>query len=99
MWRHHHTLALPSRYEDLPLAQAEAMWLGRPAVVTAVADCPVLVRDSVDGFVASAAAVQPYSEAMERLWEQRSQLPGMGRSAAERVRALLPADPVAEASE
>ena len=99
VWRDHHVLVMPSRYEGLPLALAEAMWLGRPAVVTDVADSGVLVRDGVDGFVASAPTVAHVGEALERLWQHRHQLRELGASAAARVRHFFPEDPVAAASE
>lgn len=99
VWQEHHALVLTSRYEGLPLALAEAMWLGRPAVVTNVADSGVLVRDGRDGFVASAATVAHVSEALERLWHNRTRLKDLGESAAARVRAFFPADPIATASE
>ncbi|WP_152669558.1 glycosyltransferase family 4 protein [Synechococcus sp. GFB01] len=99
VWQSNHALVITSRYEGLPLALAEAMWLGRPAVVTDVADCALLIRDGVDGFVAEAPTVMHVSQALERLWNQRQHLEVMGRCAAQRVRTFLPADPVKAASE
>lgn len=99
VWGSAHVLVMASRYEGLPLALAEAMTLGRPAVFTDIADCAILLRDKIDGFVASFPSVIAYSEAMERLWANRSQLPQMGANAAQRVREFLPQDPVRSASE
>lgn len=99
VWSKNHVLVMPSRYEGLPLALSEAMWLGRPAVVTAVADCSILVRDNIDGFVSNSCTVDDYSEAMERLWLNRNDLEFMGVSAAARVREYFPLDPVSAASD
>ena len=99
VWGNTHVLVMASRYEGLPLALAEAMSLGRPAVVTDVADCAILLRDGTDGFVAASPTVSAYAEAMERLWESRSELPQMGANAAQRARDFLPQDPVRTAAE
>ena len=99
VWGNAHVLLMASRYEGLPLALAEAMSLGRPAVVTDVADCAILLRDGIDGFVATSPKVSAYAEAMERLWESRSELPQMGANAAQRARDFLPQDPVRSAAE
>lgn len=99
LWAHKHILVLASRYEGLPLALAEAMTLGRPAVVTDVADCAILLRDGTDGFVAASPSVSAYREAMERMWERRSELPQLGVNAAQRARDFLPEDPVRSAAE
>jgi glycosyltransferase involved in cell wall biosynthesis len=99
VWSKAHVLVLASRYEGLPLALSEAMTLGRPAVVTDVADCAILLRDGLDGFVASSPSVAAYADAMERLWQNRSKLPQMGANAAQRAQDFLPQDPVRSAAE
>ena len=99
VWGNSHVLLMASRYEGLPLALAEAMSLGRPAVVTDVADCAILLRDGIDGFVAESPSVSAYAETMERLWQRRSELPQMGANAAQRVREFLPQDPVRTAAQ
>jgi len=99
VWSKAHVLVLASRYEGLPLALSEAMTLGRPAVVTDVADCAILLRDGLDGFVASSPTVSAYADAMERLWQNRSTLPQMGANAAQRAQDFLPQDPVRSAAE
>jgi glycosyltransferase involved in cell wall biosynthesis len=99
VWGNAHVLVMASRYEGLPLALAEAMSLGRPAVVTDVADCAILLRDRTDGFVAPSPTVSAYAQAMECLWEHRAELPQMGASAAQRARDFLPQDPVRSAAD
>ena len=98
-WSNAHVLVMASRSEGLPLALEGAMSLGRPAIVTDVADCAVILRDGNDGFVASSPTVSTYSHAMERLWYNRSNLKRKGDSAAQRASDFLPRDPVRSASE
>jgi glycosyltransferase involved in cell wall biosynthesis len=73
VWGNAHVLVMASRLEGLPLALAEALTLGSPAVVTDVADCAILLRDGVDRFVAAASTVSAYAKSMKRLWERRSE--------------------------
>ena len=98
-WTYAHLLIMASRYEGLPLALVEAMSLGRPAVVTDVADCALLLRDGIDGFVAAYPSVIAFSEAMERMWKRRRELHQMGLNAAQRVRDFLPHNPIQAASD
>jgi glycosyltransferase involved in cell wall biosynthesis len=93
IWREHHALVLPSRYEGLPLAIVEAMHCGRPCIVTDVAGNTELVEDNVSGFVAAAATADLLDEALERAWSRKGDWPEMGRRAAAEVRRLVPADP------
>ena len=99
VWDTHHALLLPSRYEGLPLVLVEAMMCGRPAIVTDVAGNAEVVEDGVTGFIAEAATVKHFAQAMERAWTARNQWSEMGRLAAERIRDLVPADPAAVFSE
>ncbi len=98
VWGKAHVLVMASRLEGLPLALAEVMTLGSPAVVTDVADCAILLRDGIDRFVAAFSTVSGYAKSMERLWERRSELPQMGASAAQRARDFLPHDPIRTAA-
>jgi hypothetical protein len=98
VWGNAHVLVMASRLEGLPLALAEALTLGSPAVVTDVADCAILLRDGVDRFVAAASTVSAYAKSMERLWERRSELPQTGASPAQRARDFLPHDPIRTAA-
>jgi glycosyltransferase involved in cell wall biosynthesis len=93
VWRDHHALLLPSRYEGLPLAVVEAMLLGRPVVVTAVAGNPEVVRDGETGFLAASPTARHVDEAMQRAWDGRTRLRDMGVEAARWIRTLIPPDP------
>ena len=79
IWKENHILVLPSRYEGLPLVLVEAMWCGRPAVVTDVGGNAELCRDRQTGFVAQSATLASVAEAMERAWEARSDLEADGQ--------------------
>jgi glycosyltransferase involved in cell wall biosynthesis len=96
VWRDHHLLVMPSRQEGLPLALIEAMSCGRPAVVTDVGGNAELCVDGETGFVASAAAMGPFGDALERAWAHREEWPAMGQAAHLRVRQIVPADPVGD---
>jgi glycosyltransferase involved in cell wall biosynthesis len=93
LWRTHHALLLPSRYEGMPLAIVEAMLCGRPCIVTDVAGHKELVRDGVNGFLAKAPTVELLDEAMNRAWEARHRLKEMGDVAAADVRKWVSKDP------
>src|SRR5208337_4125733 len=87
-------LVLPSRYEGLPLALVEAMWCGRPAVVTEVGGNAELCVDDETGFVAPAATVSSFTDTLQRAWERRKEWPGLGQAARARVENQIPKDPV-----
>jgi glycosyltransferase involved in cell wall biosynthesis len=94
IWASNHVLALPSRYEGLPLVMVEAMLCGRPVVATNVAGHPEVIEDGVVGFLAEAPTVASVAKALERLWERRSEVEQMGKTAAARIRQLVPPDPI-----
>ena len=94
IWEENHILALPSRYEGLPLALVEAMWCGRPAVVTDVAGNAELCLDGQTGFVAQSATPASFANAMERAWQSRGNWKQMGHVAHGRVKSLIPTDPI-----
>lgn len=96
VWSKHHALVLASRYEGMPLALVEAMLCGRACIVTDVAGHAELVRDGVNGFLATAPSVVCLDEAMSRAWENRGRLEEMGRAAAKDVRLWVSADPVGD---
>lgn len=95
VWASHHALILPSRYEGLPLVIVEAMLCGRTCIVTDVAGNTELIDDNVTGFVAKAPTPELLDEALERAWQQRESWYEMGKAAAEKVRQVIPPDPIA----
>jgi glycosyltransferase involved in cell wall biosynthesis len=96
IWTQNHLLVLPSRSEGLPLALVEAMWCGRPAIVTDIAGNGELSIDRETGFVAPAPTVGMLAQAMEAAWEARKEWHRMGRAARSRVEQIIPKDPVAD---
>ncbi|MBD1845980.1 glycosyltransferase family 4 protein [Cyanobacteria bacterium FACHB-63] len=95
IWQTHHGLILPSRYEGLPLVVVEAMLCGRTCIVTDVAGNTELVDDNVNGFVAKAPTPEFLDDALERAWQQRDSWYEMGKAAAQKVRKIIPPDPIA----
>jgi glycosyltransferase involved in cell wall biosynthesis len=94
IWEQNHLLVLPSRYEGLPLALVEAMWCGRPAVVTDVAGNAELCVDDETGFVAPAATLSSVTHTLQRAWDRRKEWLRMGQTARARVENQIPKDPV-----
>lgn len=94
VWAENHLLVLPSRFEGLPLTLVEAMWCGRPAVVTDVGGNAELCADGETGFVASAPTVLSFADALQRGWDRRREWSRIGLAARSRVESLVPADPV-----
>ena len=95
VWSLHHALVLPSRFEGLPLAVVEAMLCGRPCIATDVAGVGEVMRDGVNGFLASAPTVRLLDDALERAWARRQELQAIGQIAAVDIRQLVPRDPIA----
>ncbi len=95
IWREHHALILPSRAEGLPLALTEAMWCGRPAIVTDAGGNAEPLEEGRTGFIADAPNVRSLAAAMERAWTARASWRTMGEAAAVSIRRQAPADPVA----
>jgi glycosyltransferase involved in cell wall biosynthesis len=93
IWSQNHALVMPSRIEGLPLAVIEAMLCERPVVATDVAASEV-VEDGVSGFLADAPTVRGMGDALERFWANRERAKEIGARAAERIRSLVPPDPV-----
>jgi glycosyltransferase involved in cell wall biosynthesis len=94
IWAANHVLAMPSRYEGLPLAVVEAMLCGRVVLATNVAGHAEVMKDNVTGFLAEAPTVSSVAGALERLWVNRARLEEMGAAGAKRIRELVPPNPV-----
>lgn len=100
LWREHHALVLPSRFEGNALAMIEAMLCGRMPIVTDVGRVAELVDDGRSGFVAAAATVRLIDDALERAWQRRHEWQAMGALAAADIRhrhSLQPSEDFAEA--
>lgn len=94
IWEQNHMLVLPSRYEGLPLALVEAMWCGRPALVTDVGGNAELCIEGETGFVASSATLSSFSKALERAWQARTNWRQLGEAARFRAENQIPKDPI-----
>jgi len=94
IWRQHHALVLPSRYEGLPIVLVDAMLCGRPCIVTDVGGNAEIIEDNITGFVARAPTPECLDEAMERAWQRRNEWAAMGRLAREHVKKYVSRDPV-----
>jgi len=86
IWRRHHALLLPSRYEGMPMVTPEAMACGRVPIVTRCGRNPELVADGGTGFLVEAPTERLLDRALERAWRRRRAWKQMGRRAARRVR-------------
>jgi glycosyltransferase involved in cell wall biosynthesis len=94
IWQQNHLLVLPSRCEGLPLVLVEAMWSGRPSVVTDIGGNAELCVDNETGFVAAAPEVIFVADALQRAWDRRQDWRRMGQAARARVENLVPRDPI-----
>ena len=95
IWKMHHALVLPSRTEGLPLALIEAMMCGRFGIVTNEGGSSEVVEDGRTGFIANAAKVDEFDNAMERAWAVREAWESIGKAAGMAVRSIVPPNPVA----
>jgi len=96
VWRDHHALVLPSRFEGLPLSVVEAMLCGRPCIVTDVGGSAELIEDAVHGFIAAAPDRRALDDAMELAWAARETWRLMGKQAYDHVRRFIGPDPAAD---
>ncbi|BBO30408.1 glycosyltransferase family 4 protein [Lacipirellula parvula] len=99
IWRDHHALVLPSRFEGNALAMIEAMLCGRMPIVTDVGRVSQLVDDGECGFVAPAATFELIDDALERAWQRRHEWQSLGARAATTIRqrhSLQPSEDFAE---
>jgi glycosyltransferase involved in cell wall biosynthesis len=95
IWSRNHALVLPSRYEGLPLALVEAMLCHRTAIVTDVGGNSEAIQDQETGFIAKAPSLDLMDDAIEEAWQRRTEWETMGKRAGQRIRELVPRDPIA----
>lgn len=86
---------LPSDYEGMPNALAEAMCLGLPCISTAVSGATDLIQSGENGILIDVANQSQLEEAMRRLLRDPALAETMGRKAAE-VNCLLDKSVIAE---
>ncbi len=79
-------LALPSRFEGMPMAVLEAMSFGVPVVATRVGAVPEVVIDGETGFLVACDDVAGLSEALGMLGRDLSLRTRLGRQAFEQAR-------------
>lgn len=94
IWKDHHILLMPSRMEGQSVTLIEAMWFGRPAIVTNVGGVEELIRHGETGFIAPFSTPQHIDEAMEMAWEHRENWKLMGERARQHISTLHPKDAV-----
>jgi glycosyltransferase involved in cell wall biosynthesis len=93
LWADNHILLMPSLMEGMPLAVVEAMICGRPCIVTDVGGHKEWIQEGREGFIADAASVNSFGNAMERAWQQREQWQQMGMQAHHKALQLYGNDP------
>ena len=91
--------ALPSRdiYEAFPFSLLEAMALGKPTLVSRVGAMPVMIavgEEDCCGVCVDPENAESLREGLERMIEQRSQWPDIGKRGRQRVERLYSLDKV-----
>ena len=81
IWAKNHILLMPSYYEGMPIALIEAMLSGRTAVVTDVGGNTELLQNISTGFIAKAANLNAFDEALEKAWQAKDNWREMGTQA------------------
>ena len=93
IWSTHHALLLGSRAEGLPLVLLEAMQCGRAYIGPATAGIKEVIQDGKTGFLAESASVEAIDKALERAYNHRTELAGMGEQGANVAEERLKEDP------
>ena len=96
VWREHHALLLPSRFEGNSRAVMEAIVCGRVPIVTKVGRNAEVVDDNETGFLVAAPTVELVDQAMDRAWSRRHDWQAMGERGAGLVRRRFSMTPVAD---
>ena len=74
-------LAMPSRWEGLPIALLEAMAMSRPIVATRVSGIPEVIQDGDNGLLVPPSNPEALAGALRRLLTDRSLREKLGRRA------------------
>jgi glycosyltransferase involved in cell wall biosynthesis len=93
LWAGNHLLLMPSHQEGMPLAVVEAMFCGRPCVVTDVGGHTEWIQEGQEGFIAEGSTVHSFGNAMERAWQQQQQWHQLGLQAHNKARQLYGNNP------
>ncbi len=99
IWKTHHALLLPSRYEGAALVIIEAMLCNRICIATDTGRNSELMDDNKSGFIASSPTAQELDETLERAWQQRQNWQAMGELAGKTIRERYSPDPVGDYAE
>lgn len=99
IWKTHHALLLPSRYEGAALVIIEAMLCNRICIATDTGRNNELMDDNQSGFIASSPTVDELDQTMERAWQQRMNWKSMGELAGTTIRQRYSRDPVGDYAE
>lgn len=89
-------VALPSRWEGLPLGLLEAMARARPVVASAVGGVPEVIEDGVNGRLVPPGDVGALADVLESFHRKSDAAFRLGRRGAERVRESYTWDRVVE---
>ena len=93
IWSTHHALLLGSRAEGLPLVLLEAMQCGRAYIGPATAGISEVIQEGQTGFLAESASVEAIDKALERAYNARAELAGMGEQGTDVAKKRLKEDP------
>jgi L-malate glycosyltransferase len=93
VWEKNHLLLMPSRMEGMPLAVVEAMICGRPSVLTDVGGHREWVDDESEGFMATRATENEFSQALERCWSARDRWEQIGIRAHQKAMKMVDPEP------
>jgi glycosyltransferase involved in cell wall biosynthesis len=93
VWKEHHGLILPSRHEGLPIAQIEAMWVGRVVIATPAGGIPEVMKSGITGFLATSCDADSLDLIFNQAWSRLNEWESIGNAAAEFIRTIIPNDP------
>jgi glycosyltransferase involved in cell wall biosynthesis len=93
VWKEHQLLVMPSHYEGIPLAVAEAMLCGRPCLLTDVAGNTEWISHGENGFIAESPTVKALVKTLEDAFKQNDKWQAMGKNAAVTAKTLYDPQP------